>query len=76
MTILGRGLTGLPTTADSLLVGITGGILDELPVGTLNQLLTVTAGGVDWADAPADSVLSVNGSTGTAILSYFLPLLL
>ncbi len=67
MAILGRGITGLPLSTDSLIVGV-GGILDELPVGSLNDVLTVTAGGVDWAAGGGAPVLSVNGLTGTIVL--------
>ena len=67
MTILGRGLTGIPAETDSLLIGV-GGVVDELLVGTLNQVLTITGSGVDWADVPTDSVQSVNSLTGVVVL--------
>ncbi len=67
MAVLGRGLTGLPLTSDSLIIGV-GGLVDELPVGTLNQILTVTGGGVDWTDPAAAAVTSVNSSTGVVVL--------
>lgn len=67
MAVLGRGITGLPLTTDSLVIGVSG-LVDELPVGTLNQLLTVTGGGVDWADAAAAAVISVNTLTGAVVL--------
>ena len=49
MTILGRGIDGLPLATDSLVVGMDS-VLDELPVGTLGNVLTVTGTGVDWAN--------------------------
>jgi len=67
MAVLGRGLTGLPLTSDSLIIGVSG-LIDELPVGTLNQLLTVTGSGVDWQDPSAAAVDSVNGQTGIVVL--------
>ena len=67
MTILGRGLTGIPAETDSLLIGV-GGVVDELLVGTLNQVLTITGGGVDWADVPTDNVQSVNSCNNTNII--------
>lgn len=67
MAVLGRGITGLPLTSDSLIIGVSG-LVDELPVGTLNQILTVTGGGVDWADATAAAVISVNGASGVVVL--------
>ncbi len=67
MAVLGRGLTGLPLTSDSLIIGVSG-LVDELPVGTLNQLLTVTGSGIDWADAAASAVISVNSQTGAVVL--------
>jgi len=70
MAILGRGITGLPLSTDSLIIGV-GGVLDELPKGNLNEVLTVTSMGVDWAPAAGSSgtVLSVNGQTGSVILN-------
>lgn len=50
MAILGRGITGLPLNTDSLIIGV-GDVLDELPVGSLGDILTVTSSGVDW-DSP------------------------
>ena len=67
MAVLGRGLTGLPLTTDSLIIGVSG-LVDELPVGTLNQLLTVTGSGIDWADPSSAAVDSVNGQTGVVVL--------
>lgn len=40
MVVLGRGITGLPLSSGSLLVGI-GGIVDELTIGAPGQVLTV-----------------------------------
>lgn len=40
MVVLGRGITGLPLSSGSLLVGV-GSVVDELPVGTPGQVLTV-----------------------------------
>ncbi len=63
MAVLGRGITGLPLTSDSLIVGV-GSVLDELPVGAEDQVLTVTGPGatnVDWADSAA--IESINGIT-------------
>ena len=34
MAVLGRGLTGLPLTTDSLIIGVSG-LVDELPVGVM-----------------------------------------
>lgn len=69
MAILGRGITGLPLTTDSLIVGV-GGVLDELFVGSTGDVLTVTPSGVDWA-APTGgggAVTSVNAQTGAVVL--------
>lgn len=60
MAVLGRGISGLPLTTDSLIIGV-GGVLDELPVGTLGQVLTVTSGGVDWDD-PASGSGTITGA--------------
>ena len=49
MVILGRGLNGLDLATDSLIVGVSG-LLDELTVGTLGQILTVGGSGVSWED--------------------------
>ena len=68
MAILGRGITGLPLTTDSLIIGV-GGVLDELPVGVFGDVLTVTGTGVDWAAGGGGSgVVSVNGSVGVVVL--------
>ncbi len=67
MAVLGRGLTGLPLTTDSLVIGVSG-LVDELPVGTLNQILTVTGGGLSWEDPAAAAVISVNAQTGAVVL--------
>lgn len=67
MAVLGRGLTGLPLTTDSLIIGV-GGLVDELPSGTLNQILTVTGSGIDWADPAVAAVISVNTQTGVVVL--------
>lgn len=67
MAVLGRGLTGLPLTSDSLIIGV-GGLVDELPIGSLNQVLTVTGGGVNWAIIPSAAVSSVNTQIGAVVL--------
>ena len=68
MAILGRGITGLPLTSDSLIIGV-GGVLDELPVGVLGDVLTVTGTGVDWtAGGGGGGVVSVNGAVGVVEL--------
>ena len=58
MVILGRGLDGLTLATDSLLIGVSG-LLDEIPVGTLNQILTVTGAGVEWEDAPLTGLQNI-----------------
>ncbi|MCK9532231.1 MAG: hypothetical protein M0R77_16975 [Gammaproteobacteria bacterium] len=40
MVVLGRGITGLPLSSGSLLVGV-GNIVDELPIGSPGQVLTI-----------------------------------
>ena len=47
MAILGRGITGLPLANGSMLVGV-GGIIDELPIGNVGNVLSVTNSGVAW----------------------------
>jgi hypothetical protein len=61
MTILGRGLTGIPLDTGSIIVGV-GGQVEELPVGALNQVLTVTAGSVviEHFDALVEQLLRRN----------------
>lgn len=65
MAVLGRGITGLPLSSGSLLVGV-GGIVDELFVGTPGQVLTVVdnpdPSGTDYVQWATPS-----GSSGGAI---------
>lgn len=56
MTVLGRGILGIPASTDSLLIGV-GDIIDELPIGILDQVLTVTANGVEWANVTSPIIL-------------------
>ena len=69
MAILGRGITGLPLASNSLIIGI-GGVIGELPVGSVNDILTITPFGVDWAPnaAGGSNVTSINSLTGAVIL--------
>jgi hypothetical protein len=56
MAIFGRNVDGLNLATDSLILGVAG-LLDELPVGTVNQILTVTGGGVAWNTDPFASLI-------------------
>ena len=67
MAVLGRGLTGLPLSTDSLIIGVSG-LVDELPAGILNQILTVTGGGIGWQTPAAAAITSVNTQTGVVVL--------
>src|SRR3546814_17957644 len=61
MVVLGRGITGLPLSSGSLLVGV-GGVVDEMTVGLPGQVLTVIdnqnsaeSDFVQWATPATDS---------------------
>lgn len=67
MAVLGRGITGLPLSSGSMLVGV-GGIVDELPVGLPGQILTVIDNPnqsepdfVQWANAATSGGTITNG---------------
>jgi hypothetical protein len=57
----GFGGTGYTTYADGdLLVGISGSVLAKLPIGSTNQVLTVSGGVPVWAGAPSSALTSTN----------------
>ena len=80
MVVLGRGITGLPLSSGSLLVGI-GGVVDELTIGAPGQVLTVVdnpnsaqSDYVLWQTPPAVGTGDVTGGenligSGAAVYS-------
>jgi len=53
------------TTAGDMITGGAAGVEQRLPVGSANQVLTVTAGAPAWAAASGGSPPPVNAQTGT-----------
>ena len=63
----GTGLETLTIQGDTLYRGASTG--QRLPIGTVGQILKVSAGGIpEWGAAPASGVASVNGETGAVTL--------
>src|SRR6266446_5417304 len=53
------------TTAGDIIIGGTAGVEQRLPIGSTNQVLTVTAGAPAWGAGATASPPPVNPQTGT-----------